>query len=215
MSAIDTIVVVCPLALWRDCVGRVLATEFSDVPVLTFSDLLGWCAVRDWHGRLPLLVIFEIGNSINFDDLREIIARKLVADIIIISDNGSSSRIFEAINLGVKAYIPSDQTLEIAIKAIRLAVAGGVFLPFSSFLMDKSTCRPALVRTQSRSCFRLSRREFEVIGGISRGKSNAAIARDLNIAEATIKVHVRNIMKKMNVNTRTAIAFKSKEMPLS
>lgn len=212
MSTVDTIVLVCPLALWRDCVGRVLAAEFSNVPILAFSDLREWYAVSDWHGQSPLLVIFEIGQSVTLDDLRVIISRKPNIGIAIISDNSNPSRIIEAINIGVRAYIPNDQSIEIALKAIQLVIVGGSFLPISSLRQDVPVHKPVMITSKAKYKFNISRRQFEIIAGVSRGKSNADIAQDLNIKEATIKVHIRNIMKKMGVNTRTAIAYKSKEM---
>jgi two-component system nitrate/nitrite response regulator NarL len=55
----------------------------------------------------------------------------------------------------------------------------------------------------------LTPRELEVLQLVSRGLSNSAIAEELVIAESTVKVHVRHILKKLNVNTRLQAALKS------
>ncbi len=55
----------------------------------------------------------------------------------------------------------------------------------------------------------LTPRELEVLQLLSRGLSNSAIAEELVIAESTVKVHVRHILKKLNVQTRLQAALKS------
>ena len=52
-------------------------------------------------------------------------------------------------------------------------------------------------------------RELVVIRAIQKGKSNKVIAYDLNMSESTVKVHIRNIMKKLNAKNRTDVAIKS------
>jgi two-component system nitrate/nitrite response regulator NarL len=52
----------------------------------------------------------------------------------------------------------------------------------------------------------LSPREREILGEIARGASNKEIARSLNIAEATVKIHVQHILRKLNLNSRVQAA---------
>ena len=58
--------------------------------------------------------------------------------------------------------------------------------------------------------FRLSRREAEILKLIGAGAPNKAIARDLGVAEATIKVHIKSLLRKMHVNNRTQAAIWAK-----
>jgi two-component system, NarL family, nitrate/nitrite response regulator NarL len=53
----------------------------------------------------------------------------------------------------------------------------------------------------------LSARQEEVLTGIRAGKSNKAIARDLDLSEATVKIHVRQLLRKLGVSNRTQIAL--------
>ena len=55
-------------------------------------------------------------------------------------------------------------------------------------------------------------RELAVIRAIQKGKSNKVIAYELNMCESTVKVHVRNIMKKLNAKNRTDVAIKSQSV---
>jgi two-component system nitrate/nitrite response regulator NarL len=52
----------------------------------------------------------------------------------------------------------------------------------------------------------LSTREREILGLIARGDSNKLIARELDIAETTVKVHVQHIFRKLNLTSRVQVA---------
>lgn len=53
---------------------------------------------------------------------------------------------------------------------------------------------------------RLTVREREIVRGLTRGESNKQIARDLGVAESTVKIHVQNILKKLNLASRVQVA---------
>ena len=93
------------------------------------------------------------------------------------------------------------------IAAIRYVLAGGVFVPASSVLSSK---RPETAGTQDASWQdNFTTKQVAVIEGIRRGKPNKVIAYELNMCESTVKVHVRNVMKKLKARNRTELAFKA------
>jgi len=60
----------------------------------------------------------------------------------------------------------------------------------------------------------LSPRELDILRGIARGDSNKAIARDLGIAETTVKIHVQHVLRKLNVASRVhAAVIASAQLP--
>ena len=58
-------------------------------------------------------------------------------------------------------------------------------------------------------------REQAVLEALSKGLSNKAIARDLNVAENTVKVHVRGILRKLNVSNRTEAVVSAQRLQLT
>jgi two-component system nitrate/nitrite response regulator NarL len=58
----------------------------------------------------------------------------------------------------------------------------------------------------SRNCPRLSTREWQILSGLVKGHANKVIARDCNITEATVKVHMKSILRKIRVDNRTQAA---------
>jgi DNA-binding NarL/FixJ family response regulator len=57
-----------------------------------------------------------------------------------------------------------------------------------------------------------TRRQVAVIDALRKGKANKIIAYELNMCESTVKVHVRNIMKKLNARNRTEVAYLANEL---
>jgi two-component system nitrate/nitrite response regulator NarL len=61
---------------------------------------------------------------------------------------------------------------------------------------------------------KLTPRERETMVCVARGESNKEIARNLNVAESTVKIHVQNILKKLNLSSRVQIAVYAVERGL-
>ena len=55
----------------------------------------------------------------------------------------------------------------------------------------------------------LTERQNAVVDAVRQGKANKVIAHELNISESTVKVHLHNVMKKLRVKNRTAVAIKA------
>ena len=85
----------------------------------------------------------------------------------------------------------------------------------ASFYLAEHTCRwtiSSLLSSRSRSLrapSSVTTRELAVVRAIQQGKSNKIIAYELNMCESTVKVHVRNLMKKLNAKNRTDVAIQA------
>jgi DNA-binding NarL/FixJ family response regulator len=91
----------------------------------------------------------------------------------------------------------------IAVEAVRFVLAGGTYVP-----VDCLDC-PRVAATPPAAPGAVTNRELAVVRAIQQGKSNKIIAYDLNLCESTVKVHVRNIMKKLKAKNRTDVAMLS------
>jgi DNA-binding NarL/FixJ family response regulator len=88
--------------------------------------------------------------------------------------------------------------------------AGGTFAPLDLLL----TPRPDPVREAPSVSqqSRLTSRQVMVLGHLQQGKANKIIAHELGMSESTVKVHVRNIMRKMGATNRTQAAYKAQNL---
>lgn len=123
--------------------------------------------------------------------------------VALLSGTASAQIANEALAAGAAGFIPKTMGTKSMVNAIRLMVAGEVFVPFS--FMKKS---------EQRTVGNLSERETEVLRGLGEGKSNKEIARDLDLQEVTIKLHVKTLCRKLNARNRTQAAMIARDRGL-
>jgi two-component system, NarL family, response regulator len=118
------------------------------------------------------------------------------ARMIALTTYGGDEDIRRALAAGVQAYLTKDVLHDELLKAIRAVNAGQTYLP--------AAVAAALAAQMPRPD--LSARETQVLDLIVRGLANKQIAYSLNIAEHTVKNHVKNILSKLGVQDRTQAA---------
>ena len=129
--------------------------------------------------------------------------------VIVISDQIDLGRVAEYIEAGASAFVPSSIASSELVKIIALAALDMTIVPTGTFgraVRDKQP-RPSIESSQCETRIRgLSPREASVLTLVKRGESNKQIARHLEIAEATVKVHVKSILRKLAARNRTEAA---------
>jgi DNA-binding NarL/FixJ family response regulator len=126
---------------------------------------------------------------------------------ILISDADDPRDAVLALGKGLRGYIHASMSLGETLQAMRLVAAGGMFVPVSSLL---AAVRQGPAKEPATAGF--SPRQAAVAAEICKGKPNKIIAYDLNMCESTVKVHVRNIMKRLKVRNRTQVAYALRTM---
>jgi DNA-binding NarL/FixJ family response regulator len=205
-------------ALSRSCLMRCLSA--SEPNFVTE----GYTSIEDWRRMdaqdIPLIVLLcatgrKSTESAVRHDLDLVIQSAAEARVIVVSDFEDSTEIVAALERGARGYIAMSSNLDVAIAAIRLVRAGGTFVPASGLLSSRSPTASALVEADTGSKSRqnvFTQRQLEVIDRLRQGESNKLIAYKLNMGECTVKVHVRNIMRKIKARNRTEIAFLTNEL---
>ena len=117
-----------------------------------------------------------------------------------------------AIETGAMGFIPKTTSSQLLLNALRLVLAGGVYLPTEVLRHHEGTPEPALRLAAEASdsgkmlaphAIGLTERQSDVLALLVQGKSNKLICRDLGLAEGTVKIHVTAILKTLNVSNRT------------
>jgi two-component system response regulator DegU len=122
---------------------------------------------------------------------------------------------WQAITAKADAYFFREVPISILDPALRTVAAGGAYLgPYvADYLLRGegfNTLRLAASRrTESAELSTLSKREHEVLGLLSEGKSNDQIAQSLGLSIQTVKVHVKHILKKLKLTDRTQAVIKA------
>ena len=138
--------------------------------------------------RMPIMSGVEAATAIR--------AQFPNARMIALTTYGGDEDIRRALAAGVQAYLTKDVLHDELLKAIRAVHAGQTYLP--------AGVAAALAAQMPRPD--LSAREVQVLELIVRGLANKQIAYSLNIAEHTVKNHVKNILSKLGVQDRTQAA---------
>lgn len=143
--------------------------------------------------------------------------------IIIVSVNEDIDTIRRALAAGAMGYIPKTSSPDVTVSAIKLVLAGGIYVPPHILKQGASLASPSEAASteptpqikEAAQITSLSRRQHEVLDLIVSGKSNQAIADELGLTTPTVKMHVSGIFKKLNVRNRTEAVAKYSELKRS
>jgi DNA-binding NarL/FixJ family response regulator len=195
-------------AFTRDCVGGWLRNSLSEfnVVVLQSTDQVETMApARDAVQAVIINPGPERVSSATMTGLlsrlKELFPRVPLA---VLSDHEDAEDVREAFELGVQGYIPTSLASRVAIGAVHLVCVGGTFAPAATLLSDgerppSSAGRPLIEG--------FTQRQSQILDCLRRGMANKVIAYELDMCESTVKVHIRNIMKKLNATNRTQVAY--------
>ncbi len=125
--------------------------------------------------------------------------------VVVMSVKDRASDVRSAIQMGASGYIPKSASADVMINALRLILAGGVYLP-ATLLDDPASAQRPQRGDQSEV---LTPRQKEVLALLAEGKSNKAIATELGLSPGTVKVHMTRIFKSLGVSNRTEAVIAS------
>lgn len=164
----------------------------------------GWRLAQKLRPDLILLDLNMQGMT-GVETLQAIRSKGIKAHIVVLTVSDSDDDITAALRAGANGYLLKDIEPETLVAQLRRAATGEVVI---SETLASSLAR-ALARNHEvaeTSLDSLTRREREILRHLVRGESNKMIARSLNITEGTTKVHVKNLLKKMNFRSRVEAA---------
>ncbi len=131
--------------------------------------------------------------------------------VVVMTDSEEAELILAVMEGGANGFIPADISLDVAAHALRLVIAGGQYFPVHA-LMAAQRAIEAAPQMEAGCKGMFTRRQVAVIDALRQGKANKIIAYELNMCESTVKVHIRNIMKKLKAKNRTQVAYLANEL---
>ena len=148
----------------------------------------------------PDLIILDLNMKglSGLDTLKALRAEDVDARIVILTVSDAKHDIFTLINAGADGYLLKDTAPDTLLSQLKRIAQGEVILSDSIknlLLEHQSSQSPIDSRTD---------REIDVLRLVATGLSNKQIAGQLFISEETVKVHIRNLLRKLNVHSRVA-----------
>jgi two-component system, NarL family, nitrate/nitrite response regulator NarL len=207
-------VIVRPSAPQRQAAAQSLVAP--DFRIVASASHVGDLAKTPLSQDRPILLIFDASDKQNEIVSQITLFRKKfpLGRIAVLADHYHRSDVVSAYRAGANAYFLKHMSCGAFVKILELVMLGETVLPRellpSVFEHDSpplGISDDALLSLETDAIPRLSTREKSILRHVVEGCSNKSIARRLEMAEATVKVHVKAIYRKIRLNNRTQAAI--------
>ncbi len=220
------VLVIDPLELRRAGVVSFLA-PWADQCDITIVQMDSYQALAQSGVSLLKLILLVVGaQGVEDPEPRDLIASLRgtfsTTPLVLVSEREESEEVVAAFKAGARGFIPMSVTPPVAIQAFTFIMGGGSYFPPSA-LMQRTHVESSLRVVTTREApiagdipqRGLTARQEEVLERLREGESNKLIGRQLKLRESTVKVHIRQIMRKLGATNRTQAAICAAQMNLS
>lgn len=150
------------------------------------------------------------------DGLQQFRAQFPEVPVVIVSGSDDLTDVQQALGNGAAGFIHKSTTPTVMLSALRLVLAGGIYVPPQAMRQEPVTTTPAIA-TQAKGEWgnKLTARQMEVLRLLALGKPNKLIARELDLSEGTVKIHLSAIFRVLDVNNRTEAVLAAQQLSLN
>ena len=155
----------------------------------------------------PDLIILDL-NMQGMDGiatLKKLRDEGVTSRIVMLTVSDADEDVVNAISNGADGYLLKDSDPEILLEHIKRALSGKMVLSEAVTQVLATALRRPTVKNPA-ELNSLTNREHEILSFIAKGLSNKLIARELNISDGTVKVHVKHLLKKLGLRSRVEAA---------
>jgi len=193
--------------LVRETLAAFLERE-ADIDVYTSEDLQSATAQIRKDGPFDLVLLdYTMPGMNGLTGLETAIKLNENRPVALMSGTAPKAIAQKALDLGAIGFLPKTMGAKSLVNAVRFMAEGDVYAPVKFMTEDSAEELNPLAKG-------LSVRELQVLGGLCQGLANKEIARDLELQEVTIKLHVKTLCRKLNAKNRTHAAMMAKEAGL-
>ena len=205
-DAAATVLVIDDHPLFRKGVLQLLASTRHLVPV--GEAVNGEAGIAQALALDPDLILLDLnmkGGPDGIATLEQLRARGVESRIIILTVSDDANDLVAAIRAGADGYLLKDTEPETMLRQLDAALFGQTVISDGlASRLATALRQESVVETRSRAD--LTERETMILACLAQGLSNKLIARELDIMESTVKVHIRNLLKKLKFHSRLEAA---------
>ncbi|MFT7593983.1 MAG: two-component system nitrate/nitrite response regulator NarL [Paracoccaceae bacterium] len=193
--------------LLRDTLVLFLQSQ-SDIETSTAADLAGACKLIETQEPYDLVLLdLNMPGMNGLDGLKHALALKGGQRVALLSGEATREIAEQALEAGAAGFVPKTLPAKSMINAVKFMAMGEQYAPIDFMTaVDETPSHPLADK--------LTPRELQVLKGLTEGKSNKEIARDLDITEPTVKLHMKTLYRKVGAANRTQAALIAREAGL-
>jgi len=196
--------------LVRDALANVLLQLGEQIWVLEASSVSGALAELEAHPDTALILLeLMVSSAKGTSAIEQLQAACPDALVVVLSAMDDTKTVLAALDSGAKGFISKCSTSAVLVNALRLVLAGGMYIPAT---LSLTAPVPGLFAARAPlggvDDLRLTRRQSDVLRLLAQGKANKVISRELGVAQSTVKAHVAAILRALGVSNRTEAACK-------
>ncbi|MBL4590260.1 MAG: two-component system response regulator NarL [Alphaproteobacteria bacterium] len=201
---IATIMLVDDHPLLRKGLSQLISLE-DDLEVICEASSGEEAIATLTHCKPDLILLdLEMKGINGLETLSEIRKLNIQSKVIMLTVSDNETDVLQALKFGADGYLLKDAEPEEIISQLYKALGGELVL---SPALNQIIARSIQGTMSTPTIFeKLTKREVEVLKLITQGASNKVIGRTFSITEATVKVHVKNLLKKLNLRSRVEAA---------
>lgn len=185
-------------------------TSFEDFGVLGDFDKISDCV--DFLEQTEVdVVLIDIpkSNPDVFETVRMLKEKFQKTKVIVIAEEQKQDQVLKVLSIGASGYVLKNISIDNLVRIIRDAIDGNLIISSGAIEALTSICKEKIKNAQNATCCNLTEREKEILAGISKGKSNAEIGKELFLSAFTVKNYVSKIIEKLEVKDRTEATAKA------
>ena len=189
--------------LFREALEKCVHLAASDVEILeaaTIDEALAALASREIDLTILDLSLPGTTGLSGLVRLRKAFPRN---PIVVISCHKDPQIIASALSLGACGYVPKSASKDEVVRSIGVVLGGSIYLPSSYRMIGGAGLSKEPAQELLKRLTALTSQQLRVLELIHRGLQNKQIAYELQICESTVKVHVSDILRKLEVKSRT------------
>jgi len=202
-----SVVIIDDHALFRNGLHQLLTSREIQVVGLTGNALEACDLVENYNPDVVLLDL-RMREMSGLDVLVRLKQQDPTCCVVILTTSVEEQDLMTALKLGAMGYLLKDMEVDVLVQLLSQAKAGETVVApdLTSLLARAAVSRDAGPETSSKDSYNLTPREMDILRHITLGESNKAIASSLGIVDGTVKLHVRAVLKKLNVQSRVQAA---------
>ena len=193
--------------LLRDTLVMFLETQ-GDIQTTCAKDLPEAVSALQQDASYDLVLLdFNMPGMNGLDGLEHVLRTYPGVKVALMSGVATRAIAEKALAQGASGFLPKTLTAKSLVNAVKFMAMGEQYAPLEFMTAEEDVPANELAE-------KLSKRELQVLQGLTDGKSNKEIARDLDVQEPTVKLHMKTLYRKIGASNRTQAALLARDAGL-